>query len=89
MNGLSRLYRHQNIVNEVKIIQDGGQFVDLDENISRSKTDLKFFIRLLYIVFESLLNETIKILFPLPFKNVDKIEIDFVALITYLTTDFL
>ena len=26
-----------------KLIQDGGQFVDLGENISRSKTDMKIF----------------------------------------------
>ena len=25
----------------IKLIQDGGQFVDLGENISRSKTDIK------------------------------------------------
>ena len=45
----------------LKLIQDGGNFVDLGENISRSKTDTKFYNRLLYIVFESLSNETIKI----------------------------
>ena len=41
-----------NIVNKVKkLIQDGGQFVDLGENISRSETDIRFCYRLLYIFF--------------------------------------
>ena len=43
-----------------KLIQDGGQFVDLGENISRSKTNKKICNRLLFIVLESLSNETIK-----------------------------
>ena len=37
-----------------QLIQDGRNVVDLGENISRSKTDTKFYIRLLYIVFECL-----------------------------------
>ena len=40
-----------------KLIQDGGQFVDLGENISRSKTNIKIYNRLIYIAFESLSNE--------------------------------
>ena len=46
----------------MRLIQDGGQIVDLGENISRSKTDTKIlYDTLLHIVVESLSNETIKI----------------------------
>ena len=41
---------------KLEINQDGGQFVDLGVNISRSKTDKKFCNGLLYVVFESLSN---------------------------------
>ena len=29
------------VTKQLSIVQDGGQFVDLRENISRSKTDIK------------------------------------------------
>ena len=45
----------------LKINPNGGHFVDLVENISPSKTDIKNYNKLSYIVCESLSNETIKI----------------------------
>ena len=50
-------------------IVNGRQFVYLGENILRSKKDIKFCNRLLYIALESLSNETNKFLMPFSFKK--------------------
>ena len=45
-----------------KLIQDGGQFADLGENISRSKTDMKFFFDFLHLF------QMTRVKFLLPFR---------------------